>query len=86
MGILVVMDYILCKTADELTPALILFRGNARALSSHVLVGHCPALAPAPGQTSPNLSRKPSIRAYVPNRRLLASGGGRGANRWRGEW
>lgn len=34
-----------------------------------------PILAPAPGQTSPNLSRTPTIRAYVPSGRRLASDG-----------
>ena len=44
-------------------------------LRSRVLEGHGPTLAPAPGQISPNLSRTPTTRTYVPSGRRLASGG-----------
>lgn len=45
------------------------------ALRSRVLAGHGPTLAPAPGQTSPNLSSTPTIWAYIPSGRRPTSGG-----------
>ena len=49
-----------------------------------MLAGHGPTLAPAPEHISPNLSRTPTTRTYVPCGGRLASGGVAGQTGGRG--